>query len=287
MRVGLCLPPGGSPSGFEAADMRILRALGHSVERVSRDPEAVVIWFLAEHAAYAVLNARRKNVPTLLILGGQEGAACEPCDYGLWRRPWHVRARARWALWRASTVWSVEATLAARALALAGITPRYRPIDVVPTVFDPEAFQPAGAKDLEAVVSIPKRESPHYRRKGGDVLEKAVVGRSHIRVGAWSSENYRRHLARAKYVLNASHHEGLNNLLAEAMLSGATPIATDIPGNRVLLGDTGHLLQAGEVLDLDAVPLDPVGARERVLRHFPPSLRVEAFRSWLEGVGRR
>ncbi len=80
--------------------------------------------------------------------------------------------------------------------------------------------------------------------------------------------------------------EGASNAVLEAMAAGCATIATDVGGNRELLGDAGYLVPAGDSgalrREIAAVLADPgraeqlrVRARQRALRKFSVDALVE------------
>ncbi len=103
-------------------------------------------------------------------------------------------------------------------------------------------------------------------------------------------------LGRVRVVLNSSQHEGLNNGLCEAMLAGAVPVVTRIPGN---LHAIGTLEPRGPAFTYEAGDLEDClrslrtacqagqgygvrqAIREDIISRFPVSARIGAFRSFL------
>jgi glycosyltransferase involved in cell wall biosynthesis len=290
------------PAGFVRRDREILERLDTTemlystdageIARAVRRRQRVVVWFVERHAFTAVRVARRLGRPTLVILGGQEGASCDWCAYGLWRARWDVRVRAVYAMHNATRLWAVEPSLAFHALAHAGLSPRSHDVEIVHTVFDADEFRPVVPKTLDVAWGAVSET----RRKRFELIEKALAGSgmTHIRVGDWSPSNYAHVLARARVVVNASHHEGLNNTLCEAMLAGAVPVVTSIAGNlhavdglpdaRVVPWWEDASALASEILAAcDAwTPEAGARAREHVLERFPVSAREDAFRRFLE-----
>jgi glycosyltransferase involved in cell wall biosynthesis len=303
---------------FVRCDAEVLGQLGAEVRFVGHRPleirkackwaSRVVVWFLGEHAFYATWFARRRRIPVLIILGGQERVADREIGYGLWLRPWHVRARCRWALRHATYVWAVEPTLATSALRIARVP---RDVRIVPTIFDAGLFRPE-KKDGSVAFACSIGDEGYAVRKGLPTLLDAarllpgqrfrVVGR-----GPWphhpenveflgyrSRTDYSEALGRATVIVNASKHEGLSNVVCEAMLAGCVPVLSDIPGNRHAAGtfDGAHFFPFGNPKALAAAiddarrsasPEVTAAARGYVLERFPPSLRTTAFREFLGG----
>ncbi len=274
----------------------------------------VVIWLAAEHAFYAVLSSKVRGIPSLLVLGGQEGASASRIGYGLWQRPWHVRWRARAAIRGATELWTVEPDLAARTFRLGRLPPRA--FRVVHTIFDPSAIRPLPEKDLDVAFVCVTANPASALNKGLAFLNQlaiALPGSNFVVLGTKAPKNlpppanvqylgflphnaYAEVLGRAKVVFNASHHEGLNNGVCEGMLAGAVPVVTRIPGNLHAIGTLetrGHAFtyEAGDLEDclrslrraLRAGEEDGVRQtiREDIIARFPVSARIDAFQSFL------
>ena len=86
----------------------------------------------------------------------------------------------------------------------------------------------------------------------------------------------------------ASHEEGMSNALLEYMCCGLPIIATDVGGNRELLGDAGLLVAPRSPEDLATAIFDlytdedtarSLGqrARARVISHFPLSASINTY----------
>lgn len=89
----------------------------------------------------------------------------------------------------------------------------------------------------------------------------------------------------ADIFIAASHHEGSGYALIEALACGATPIVSDIPPFRTLLGDAGALATVGDarsfasqLIRTAAMPREEL--RQRTVEHFAANLSFDA-------VGRR
>lgn len=285
----------GPPSGFVEDDISILRFLGATVCATGLRPLSIlrtvgradlaVVWFLGEHAAYAVMASRSKRIPSVLILGGLEGRVQD----GLWERPWHVRIRARWAYRKASEIWTVAPHVAVDLARYAGTS---RPFQIVPTT---PAILPwrNGPRDIDAFFVCNERVG---RLKGLPTVLAAEARTSGL---VWSVNRallprpvYASLLGRSRILVNASSYEGLNNTVMEGMASGCTPVLSDIPGNRYSAGDFDGAIffPVGDADALANAVLRARGfaeetrtrAREYVLRRFPRERRVDAFRRLLE-----
>jgi glycosyltransferase involved in cell wall biosynthesis len=109
------------------------------------------------------------------------------------------------------------------------------------------------------------------RHRDALVLRRARSGLDPVvhLVGSGSAVDVRRHLARTHLFVCASHSEGINNGVLEAMASGRAVIATDVGGNREVITDAkdGWLVAAARPEHLAARILAVLGdapSREQV-----------------------
>lgn len=97
----------------------------------------------------------------------------------------------------------------------------------------------------------------------------------------------RQHYQISKFYFQGSITEGLPNALCEAMLCGCIPIGTKVFGMVDVIANTGYLIQ--DLTDLKSVanfirdvnPKMSLKARERIVRNYPVSKRIEAFRTFI------
>ena len=86
----------------------------------------------------------------------------------------------------------------------------------------------------------------------------------------------------------ASHHEGASFALIEAVACGATPVVSDIPSFRRLVGDAGALAAPGEASAFAAALVDTAckpraALRRKALAQFEMNLSFESLgRQWRE-----
>lgn len=102
-------------------------------------------------------------------------------------------------------------------------------------------------------------EGPERPMLAALAAARGVSGRVSFR-GAVAPEAVREALARAAVVVHPSLQEGLSNALLEAMACGSPIVASDIPANRELLGDS----ESGLLVPADD-PVALAGTIERVL----------------------
>lgn len=319
----------GEDRGFVKADADLIRRMGHAVRLVgagritdaARIPLAVrrasriVVWSVGEHTFAAVAAARLTGARSLVILGGgSEYTSDRALRYGLWLKRWDIRLRAAWSIRHCDDLWAVAPHVAPMTFAVGHLRPR--PFRVVHTVFDADLFRPSRKKDIDAAIVI---ASPEYDRWGTDrwtlkglpafaEAARAFPGRRFVVIGTdgpwlpfieftgflprWL---YAHVLARTKVIVNASKYEGLNNGLCEAMLSGAIPVVSRIPGNLHAVGgfppccgvtfnygDAAGLREALNVAFALAEDTETVAhARAHVQTRFPRVARRAAFEEFL------
>lgn len=105
-------------------------------------------------------------------------------------------------------------------------------------------------------------------------------------------EDYLAALREVDVVINASDHEGLSHVLAEAMATGTPVLARDIPGNRALVrdGENGRLFAGFADLprayaacfeEATATTTMAAAAREEIAARYPPATEDDALRAVL------
>ena len=121
-------------------------------------------------------------------------------------------------------------------------------------------------------------------------LEKqaAEAGVAHLLQFSGSRPDIPQILNASDMAILASHEEGMSNALLEYMCCALPIIATDVGGNRELLGDAGLLVAPQSPEDLAAAIFDlytdertarTLGrrARARVVSHFPLSASIDTY----------
>lgn len=105
-------------------------------------------------------------------------------------------------------------------------------------------------------------------------------------------DDYLATLREVDVVINASDHEGLSHVLAEAMATGTPVLARDIPGNRALVrdGENGRLFAGFADLprayaacfdEADATTAMRGTARQEIAVRYPPAAEEDALRAVL------
>lgn len=98
------------------------------------------------------------------------------------------------------------------------------------------------------------------------IAQSAILTERVTLLGARPHEEMESRFRAADFYLQASHHEGSGYALLEALACGTTPLVTDIPAARMIVGGAGSLTPVGEAAGLAEAIVD-WGARDaRALR---------------------
>jgi glycosyltransferase involved in cell wall biosynthesis len=302
-RVAVACPPGGPllgramAAGAEHVLWPARRSPGPRVPGETRAVARIVDRFRPD---LVHLHSSKAGLAGRLALRGRRPTVFQPHAWSFFAagRPlrgaavaWE-RASARWA---DAVVCVSEGERAAGERA--GIRAEWR---VVPNGIDLDVFRPASDADrLAAREELGVGPGPVAvclgricRQKGQDVLVEAwpavterVPDAQLVLVGGGAAEeavrgaarlvgeqqDVRAWLAAADVVVQPSRWEGLAYVVLEAMASGRNVVATDVPGMRDALGDTGTIVPAEDPALLAEAVADRLlngapgsGARERV-----------------------
>jgi len=112
-----------------------------------------------------------------------------------------------------------------------------------------------------------------------------LSGRVHL-LGKLAHERVQSLLRAAHLFVSGSHAESCGYAVLEAMACGVTPVVTDIPSFRALVGDVGQLWPRGDAKALTVALLRAVRERPspaRVRAHFEHALSLQAVgQRWAE-----
>lgn len=172
---------------------------------------------------------------------------------------------------------SISVTTAVSPVAAAAVARLTKP-RIIPNGLDVDAFRPAGDREPFRVAFL-GRDEP---RKGLDVLlaawpaVRAAVPGARLRVmgaerpvaidgvsflGRVGDEEKRTELAAASVFCAPNlGGESFGIVLVEAMASGCTPVASDLPAFAAVLGDVGRLVPTGDASALGAAIVDAIGS---------------------------
>jgi glycosyltransferase involved in cell wall biosynthesis len=270
----------------------------------------VYLWFAEPHdSPWIVLLARLFRVKCAIAAGGYDVTALPRLGYGALadrRGRWKVKA----ALQGASAVFPTSDLLADEVRRLG----RTRDVRVIYLGVDCASFSPGPTRE-RLVVTVGTVGSTTWRLKGLDVFARcsrlvsdarfvvigptsddAVVGELRALggdnlefVGGVSATEMAQWLGRATVYAQLSARESFGLALAEAMAAGCVPVVTDRGFMPHLVGDTGLLVDYGDVEAAAQAIRSAFGheggtrARERVRQLYSVERRTAAL---LDGVGR-
>ncbi len=205
--------------------------------------------------AIALRAARGTDTPVVATAHGSDVPGYNPDKFGLTHKlmapVWQRTARRL-------------AVLTAPSHHLAGLIRRNRPsqqVEVIPNGIDPDLFAPADKTDdflivsrlvrrknyhrfLRALSGIRQPQTVHIVGVGPMLAELRQIAdrlRQHrVIFHGWlanGSPEWRRLYETCRYFVFPSENENFPIILLEAQLAGLTVLASDIPGNREVLGD--------------------------------------------------
>ncbi len=243
----------------------------------ARRADIAISWFASVYSLPLVLASRLTGTPSIIIVGGVDAAALPEIGYGLWLHPLKsILVRA--ALKRADLVLAVDERLLENLRKHSGLPLEHG--KVLATGYDPEFWSLPEEEDRlrrSGVLCVATCDS--RRRglvKGVDLfceMAASLPGQLFTFIGATPEEltrfgfnppanlialppcdpeELRRHYRSAAVYAQPSRHEGLPNVLCEAMLCGAFPVATDVGGSKRVVDETGILVPTDDAEGLAA-----------------------------------
>jgi glycosyltransferase involved in cell wall biosynthesis len=224
-------------------------------------------WFASTYASIAVVMMKLLHRRSIIVIGGVDVAKDEKLQYGIWLVPWKARF-VRYALKHASKIIAVDDSLAEKARQLAGYNGEN--IEIVPTGYDIHFWRISEIRKTQSVLTIATTEDERRLRvKGIDVLleaarllpnipftiigltEKIVLGLNvptNVELlPSMDRKSLLPYYQRTKVYCQPSRHEGMSNVLCEAMLCGCIPVATNVGATQSVLNDEGILVSPGDV----------------------------------------
>ena len=271
----------------------------------------VFCWFASVYAAIATLAAGLLGKKSVIVIGGVDVAKEKEFDYGLWISPWKS-ALARRAIKKAAHVLVVDQSL--KDEILQRVKYKGENIEVLPTGFDPEFWQPSGPKEPVVVTVAAVQNDGRFKIKGIDILFEVarrlpqtnfvLIGFNDERIGIHvpptnlkvlpilSQSELLKYYQRAKVYCQPSLREGLSNTLCEAMLCGCVPVATNVGGSAQAVGENGLIVQPNDAGALaraveQALQMpESIGARarERIVRLFPKQRRERRLKELIREI---
>ena len=275
--------------------------------------QIVFCWFASVYAAVAVLTATLLKKKSIIVVGGVDVAREREFNYGLWLSPWKSTLVGA-ALKRADRVLVVDQSL--RDEILARVEYDGKNLEILPTGYDPDFWQPSGPREPVVLTVADARNEARLKVKGIDILFDVArrLPRVRFMLVGHDTSRFKELVAPANLVLHApvdqatlleyyqgskvycqpSRREGLSNTLCESMLCGCIPAATDVGGSGRAIGDCGILVPAGDPRALAkaieralAMP-ESAGskARDRIVALFPRKQREKRLSELIAEMSR-
>ena len=224
-------------------------------------------WFGSTYTFIAVLMMRMIHRRSIIVVGGVDVAKDEKLGYGIWLVPWKA-ALIRYAFRHADKIIAVDDSLAEKARQLAGYNGEN--IEIVPTGYDIDFWRISEIRKTQRVLTIATAgDERRLRVKGIDVLLEAarllpnipftIIGLTErIVLGlnvptnvellpSMDRKSLLPYYQRTKVYCQPSRHEGMSNVLCEAMLCGCIPVATDVGATKSILDGIGIIVPSDNI----------------------------------------
>ncbi|HVZ40552.1 MAG TPA: glycosyltransferase family 4 protein [Candidatus Kapabacteria bacterium] len=272
-----------------------------------------ISWFGSVYTWFMVMGARLGGGGSIVLLGGVDVAKEPELGYGIWRSRWKGMLLGH-ALRKADHVFAVDPSLRATLERSSGRT--WEKVATLPTGYDAAYWMPGDARSRSVLCVAACNSLDRARVKGIDLLIDAagampdvtfrVIGvddATQTALGAVPQNMallppVPRDALRAEYRAAAvycqpSRREGLPNALCEAMLCACVPVGTKVGGIPTAIGDTGGLVEAGNVAALrgallralDAGPDAGLRARARIAATFTKERRENILIETIQRAG--
>jgi glycosyltransferase involved in cell wall biosynthesis len=281
--------------------------------RKVREHDLVFGWFASWHTVLPVLMARLQFKPSILVVGGYDLANMPQIRYGHQRRGIR-RYVTRFTMAIASRLVTNSHYSAAEAIN-AGVAASK--LEVIYHGLEDDFGQPFHHARGRTVLTVGNVNYSNIERKGLRLFVEAAsfVPDAHFTVvGAWqdrtihqlqaiapanvhftgrlSDEDLHAHYRKAAVYVQGSQHEGFGLSLAEAMLAGCVPVATQAGAIPEVVGDCAYFCESrapeslGRAirLALEAPEHERLRARKRILDEFPAEKRREELERLISNV---
>ena len=276
--------------------------------------DAVFCWFASWNSFWALLIARVMQKGSILVIGGYDLANLPEANYGH-QRSGVMRWVSRLSMKLATCLITNSYYSQAEAQLNAGV-PSGQVHVIYHGVPDPFPGMPAMPKERMAL-TVGKVDWPNLKRKGLEPFVHAAAYLPDVKfvlVGAWAdnSIDYLRSIApenvffagqvdkdalnnyylRASAYVQASLHEGFGLSVAEAMLAGCIPVATQAGSLPEVVGECGLYCNSQDPEELAQMVAKALSgslqlgqvARQRILQHFSVGQRQRLLQDLLQSV---
>jgi len=271
----------------------------------------IFCWFASVYAAIATIVAGFLGKKSIIVIGGVDMAKEKEFGYGLWLSPWKS-ALARTAIKKAARVLVVDQSL--KDEVLQRVKYGGENIEVLPTGFDHELWQPSGAKERLVITIAATLNEGRLKIKGIDILFEVArkLPQTEFVLIGFDSDRFRdlvppanlsrypvlnqfellQYYRRAKVYCQPSRREGLSNTLCEAMLCECIPVVTDVGGSARAVGETGIVVRPNDSAALAAAVEEALRmpeskgrqARERIIGLFPKKRREKRLKELIREI---
>ncbi len=268
-------------------------------------------WFASVYSSILIFFTKIFKKKSIIILGGVDVAKEKEFNYGIWNS-WWKSIFVRYGIKNATAVFAVDDSLKKKAISLAKYDGKN--IFTISTGYDKNFWIPKGEKTHRILTVAMCSNMTRIKVKGIDIFLNAAAQMPDVQfviIGLTqeiaqqlsipknveyypplSQKEILPFYQKAKVYAQFSRHEGLPNVLCEAMLCECIPVGTKIAGIPNAIGDAGFLVdinninQIKETLStaLHASPEIGKNARQRIITHFDISKREKSLYTMIDEI---
>ena len=230
---------------------------------------ASFIWFVSIHAGVIVFLSKFMKKKTIIALGGFDASKNKELGYGIWNSWWRS-VFVGYAIRNADYILSLSQGLKESAVQLSKCNSSK--IEVMEFNYDANFWKLSGNKKEKSVITVALIDSElRIKVKGIDIFIEAakllpdvkfqIIGVSKNFIDSLKNripsnielilavphKNLLKFYQKAKVYCQPSRIDSLPITLREAMLCGCVPVGTNVGGIPAAIGDTGWLVEVGDV----------------------------------------
>lgn len=260
--------------------------------------DSVFIWFADYHSFLPILFSKLLFKKSYLVLGGYDVTYIPKLKYGAFSNPLRSIC-AGFSIKNATILLPVDESLSKMAIEKVGkINGK---VEVLPTGYESKDWYCDTPKENMVLTVANIKDMQTFYRKGIDFYIKVakqtpqfkfiIIGLNPtLEIGELPANvelapkmgqlELRKYYSKAKVYAQFSIHEGLPNVLCEAMMCECVPVGTNICGIPTGIGQTGFIVnkvEEAQMAIIKAMDDKTKGkeAKERILQHFSLSTRKE------------